>query len=112
MRVLLVEPGKEPRVCELPDTLKAMQKAVGGAIQAVYPFAEPVALICNDEGKLAGLPLNRALYHPDEGIIYDVIAGSFFLCAAPPDSGRFAGLTEEQAARYGAYFRLPSLAAL
>ena len=59
MRVLLVEPGKEPRVCELPDTLEAMQKAVGGAIQAVYPFAEPVALICNDEGKLAGLPLNR-----------------------------------------------------
>ena len=108
MRVLLVEPGKEPRVCELPDTLEAMQKAVGGAIQAVYPFAEPVALICNDEGKLAGLPLNRALYHPDEGTIYDVIAGAFFLCAAPPDSDRFAGLTEEQAARYGAYFRLPS----
>ena len=94
MRVLLVEPGKEPRVCELPDTLEAMQ--------------EPVALICNDEGKLAGLPLNRPLYHPDEGTIYDVIAGAFFLCAAPPDSDRFAGLTEEQAARYGAYFRLPS----
>lgn len=38
-----------------------MQEIVGGTIQVLYPFAEPVALVCNDEGKLLGLPLNRAL---------------------------------------------------
>ena len=41
----------------------------------------------------------------DNGEIDDVIAGTFFLCAAPPDSDRFASLTEEQIARYAERFR-------
>lgn len=66
-----------------------MQAVVGGLIQAVYPFEEAVALVCNDDGKLLGLPLNRALREPETGRIYDVVAGVFFLCAAPPDSDHF-----------------------
>ena len=104
MRILLVEPGKVPRPTEIGDGLEPMQAVVGGAIQAVYPFKEPVALICNEEGKCLGLPLNRVL-RLDTGEIYDVIAGTFFLCAAPPDSDRFASLTEEQIARYSERFR-------
>ena len=104
MRILLVEPGKVPRPAEIGDSLEDMQTVVGGHIQAVYPFEEPVALICNEEGKCLGLPLNRVL-RLDSGEIYDVIAGTFFLCAAPPDSDRFASLTEEQIARYSERFR-------
>ena len=104
MRILLVEPGKAPRPTEIGDGLESMQVVVGGSIQAVYPFEEPVALVCNDEGKLLGLPLNRVL-QLDSGEIYDVIAGAFFLCAAPPDSDRFTSLTEEQIARYSERFR-------
>ena len=108
MRVLLVEPGQEPRVCELPDTLEAMQKAVGGAIQAVYPFAEPVALICNDEGKLLGLPANRGL-RDEQGQLYDIVCGTFFLCAAPLDRDSFESLTEEQLEHYRHRFQRPEL---
>ena len=61
MRILLVEPGKTPVLKEIDGSLKSMQEIVGGTIQVLYPFAEPVALVCNDEGKLLGLPLNRAL---------------------------------------------------
>ena len=104
MRILLVEPGRVPRPAEVGDSLEAMQTVVGGSIQAVYPFEEPVALVCNEEGKCLGLPLNRAL-RLDNGEIYDVIAGTFFLCAAPPDSDRFASLTEEQITRYTERFR-------
>ena len=86
MNVLLVPPMEPPRAAELDNTLEAMQQAVGGPIQAVYPFEEPVALICHEEGKLVGLPLNRCLRLEDTGEIYDIIAGTFFLCAAPPDS--------------------------
>ena len=64
------------------------EAAVGGPIQAIYPFPEPVALICHEEGKLLGLPLNRALRDKD-GEIYDIIAGPFFLCGAPPDCDIF-----------------------
>ena len=104
MRILLVEPGRVPRPAEIGDSLEAMQAVVGGHIQAVYPFEESVALVSNDEGKLLGLPLNRVL-RLDIGEIYDVIAGTFFLCAAPPDSDRFASLTEEQIGRYSERFR-------
>lgn len=107
MKILLVEPCHAPRTAELDNTLEAMQQAVGGFIQAVYPFDEPVALICNEEGKLLGLPLNRCLRLEDTGEIYDVIAGTFFLCAAPPGSEKFESLTEEQLARYAARFALP-----
>ena len=61
MRILKIEPERKPERADIPDTLEAMQEVVDGYIQAVYPFEEPVALICNEEGKLNGLPLNRAL---------------------------------------------------
>ena len=108
MKVVLVEPGKVPRLAEIGDALEDMQNVVGGLIQAVYPFEEPVALICNEEGKLLGLPLNRLLLD-ENGLVYDVIAGTFFLCAAPPDSENFESLSEEQLARYQELFRNPEL---
>lgn len=72
MRVLVVEPGKRPVVREMQTGLEALQKAVGGLIEAVYPFEEPVAIVCNEEGKLLELPLNRALLD-ENGNVYDII---------------------------------------
>ena len=61
---------------ELEDSLASMQHAVGGLIQAVYePGGRNAALICNEEGKLLGLPLNRTL-RDENGEIYDAIAGT------------------------------------
>ena len=100
MKILLVEPGKIPRPLEIEPSLKSMQQLVGGPIQAVYPFEEPVALICHEEGKLLGLPLNRTLRSSETGEIYDIIVGPFFLCSAPPDTDHFESLTEEQMERY------------
>ena len=48
MRVIVVEPKKKPEVREIGDSLESMQKIVGGSIEAIYPFEEPVALICNE----------------------------------------------------------------
>ena len=81
---------------ELEDSLGAMRRCVGGNIEAVYePGGRDAALICNDEGKLLGLPLNRAL-RDEEGEIYDIIAGTFFIGGTPPDSESFTSLTDEQ----------------
>lgn len=99
MKILLVEPGKEPVLKEIDGSLKSMQEIVGGTIQALYPFEEPVALICNDEGKLLGLPLNRAL-RDGCGQLYDAIAGTFFLCGAPPDTEHLDSLPEGLARKY------------
>lgn len=86
MRILVVEPMCVPYEKEIIPSLAEMQAVIGGTIQAIYPFKEPIALICNDEAKLLGLPLNRALYDGN-GRIYDVIAGTFFLrCTTPTPS--------------------------
>ena len=108
MQVVIVEPKKKPIVQDIDAGLESMQKIVGGPIEAVYPFDEPVALIANEEGRLLNLPLNRAL-RDDEGNVYDIISGTFFVCAAPPDSDRFEGLTDQQVKTYIARFATPEM---
>lgn len=66
IQVLVVEPGKKPYLKIIPETLEAEQGIVGGLIQEIMPFDDDVALICNDEGKINGLPLNRALYQQQQ----------------------------------------------
>ena len=108
MQVIVVEPKKKPMVQDIGSDLESMQKIVGGSIEAVYPIDEPVALICNEEGKLLNLPLNRALQN-DAGEVYDIVSGTFFLCAAPPDSDHFAGLTDQQVKTYMERFDRPEM---
>ena len=63
MKVLMVEPHKNAYEADIGNDLKSMQEAVGGSIEAAYFFEEPVALVCNEEGKINGLELNLSLIH-------------------------------------------------
>ena len=105
IRVVLVEPGKLARIAEVGTTLDAMQQTVGGDIEAYYPFEEQVCIVCNDEGKISGLPLNRAIRDANTGDIADIIAGTFFICACSGES--FGSLSKEQQKRYLEKYRLP-----
>ena len=96
MKVLVVEPQKPCRVQEI-ESLPDMQQLVGGDIEAVYPFQEPVALVCNSEGKLLGLPMNRPLLDKDY-LPYDIIRGTFFVAGLGQED--FISLTDEQIQRY------------
>lgn len=53
--------------------------------------------IANDEGKLLGLPWNRALTD-DHGVPYDIVCGTFFVAGLKEDD--FASLTEQQIEKY------------
>ena len=108
MRVLVVEPERRPEVREIDGSLKSMQGVVGGLIQALFPFDEPLALVCNDEGRLLGLPANRGL-RDKNGRIYDIVCGTFFICGAPADSDHFTSLTPEQIERYRERFYTPEM---
>lgn len=66
--VLLVEPNKYPKMIEIDDTLEAMQTVVGGDIEEYMPFEDEVAIICNEEGKVNGLPPNRAVYGEPQAV--------------------------------------------
>ena len=106
INVLLCEAGKRARVVEMEDSLEAMQKMVGGLIEEYMPFEDDVALICNDEGKMRGLPLNRAI-EGEDGKILDVIAGDFFICYAPVESERFLPLPPDLEEKYKEKFYWP-----
>lgn len=67
-----------------------------------YPWSkDKVALVCNDSGKVDGLPLNRCIED------YDVIAGNFFICGFSGEE--FCSLTDKQFRYYKKLFRDPEL---
>ena len=101
LSVLIVEPQKKPYAKEIGGDLKSLQHEVGGYIQAVYPFREPVALICDEEGKLSGKDLNRAL-RDEEGQIYDVVVGTFLIAGLGEEN--FISLAPEQMEHFMQYF--------
>ncbi len=104
IRILIVPPDGAPYPAEIPHTLASLQTTVGGDIEVLYPFADPVGIVCNESGKLLGLPLNRAL-RDDSGKIYDILAGTFFVVGLGDDD--FASLPDEMLAKYAAVFRYP-----
>ena len=106
MKVLVVEPEKEPYVKEISSGLSSLQKEVGGFIEAVYPFEDPVAIICNEEGKLEGLPLNRAL-RDEDGHVYDIIAGTFLIAGLSEDN--FCSLDDTQIEKFSSMYKNPEL---
>lgn len=83
-----------------------MQAVVDGNIQEYQPFDDEAAVICNEEGKMYGLPLNRAIYDKD-GEMIDIIAGTFFICDAPFMSETFQSLSDEQVKKYEKMFHDP-----
>lgn len=62
--------------------------------------------VCNEDGKLDGLPLNRALRDAD-GDIYDIVAGNFFIVGLGESD--FTDLPHELAERFAEQFRQPEL---
>ena len=72
---------------------------MGGHIQAVYPWKDLVALVCDEEGLINGKPLNRYIM---PGMI---IAGTFFICGLGEED--FTDLPDDLAEKYEKLFRYP-----
>lgn len=104
MDVLLVKPGEYPKSIRIGTELEDLQQAVGGYIQCVYPYEEPVGIICNEEGKLNGAVPNRAIYGEDHEL-QDIIAGDFLVVGLTEEG--FGSLSDEQMKRYGEKFHQP-----
>ncbi len=109
IKVLLVEPEKYPKEIVIDDSLEAMQEVVGGDIEEYMPYDDDVAIICNEEGKMRGLPLNRAVYvqDNDKKEMVDIICGKFFICYAPPESESFQSLLDDMMKKYKEQFKYP-----
>lgn len=104
LEVLLVEPGQYAKMTTIEAGLSSMQNIVGGNIQAAYFFEEPVAIVCNEEGKIDGSELNRAV-KDENGKMLDIISGTFFVCGL--GDGNFISLQPEHRAKFEKMFKNP-----
>ena len=101
MKVLIVEPGKCPIRADIDHTLHNLQQVVGGYIQAIYPWDDPVALVCDEEGLLKQRDFNR--YAAPEVSIF----GTFFICGLGEED--FADMPDDLMDKYEAMFRTPEI---
>ena len=106
MDVLLIKPGMYPQQIQIGTELEDLQKAVGGDIQAVYPYEEEVALIMNEESKIQGFELNRSLCN-EKGEIYDIIAGDFLVVGLGEED--FSSLSPELMKQFEDKFHQPEM---
>lgn len=96
MKVLYFKVGRPPVVKDIDGSLESMQKLVGGYIQSM-PLSYNTALVCDEDGKVKGRPVNRVAF-TDDGDLIDYICGDFFIVGTGSED--FVSLTDEQAARY------------
>ena len=106
MDVLLIKPGMYPQQIQIGTELEDLQKAVGGDIQAVYPYEEEVALIMNEESKIRGFELNRSL-RDEKGEAYDIIAGDFLVVGLGEED--FGSLSPELMKQFEEKFHQPEM---
>ena len=84
LKVIICPAEREPYAANVSDSLEALQKIVGGYIKTVTAFTDAV-VICNEEGRILGLPENRSL--PLSGF-----CGDCLICGA--DGENFCGLSD------------------
>ena len=106
MKVLKVEPYQLPEVKEIDSGLSSFQHEVEGWIEATYPFEDPVAIICNEEGKLNGMEFNRAI-RDENGEVREIIAGPFLIVGLGEED--FTSLSEDMVQKYKRMFAQPEV---
>jgi len=100
INVLVVEPGKAPRLAQVMNTMEAFAETVGGSVEAGCYLPQRVMMICQENGLKRGLALNRA--NPATG---EKIVGTFLLCGFEENS--FISLTATQQAEFQRLFADP-----
>ena len=106
MKVLVIEPEKAPYAKDIEGTLESLQQEISGYVQAVYPFEDPVALLCDDDGKLKNKTPNRAL-RDDQGNPYDILVGTVLIVGLGEEN--FTDLSDELIEKYTEVFRSPEV---
>lgn len=97
---------KVPKKVSISRGLESLQKMVGGYISFTYPFKEDVGIVLNDEGKLLGLPFNRAL-RDENGNPYDIINGDFLVVGLTDDD--ISSLSPELMDKFERLFHKPEV---
>lgn len=80
IKVLWCPVAGEPSIEAINNDLETMQEMVDGYIECV-PLRKDIDLICNEEGLIRGMPLNKNRYPQMLGYPELAIYGNYFLCS-------------------------------
>lgn len=61
IKVVYIEPGRDPEFRTVNNTLEAMQILVKGYIEALT-VSNDMVIVCNEEGHLRNMPFNREMF--------------------------------------------------
>ncbi len=111
IRVIICEPGCECRSAYIEYSLESFQKIVGGDIEYFYPSEKPIAICCNEEGKINNMPINRIAFD-DNGSVLDVICGPFFIAQLDSNFENLTSMDDEIFNEFAEKYKLVSDAEL
>ena len=101
MRVLMKEPGKDPRTMVIPNALGMLQQLVDGYIET-HTLTDGLVMIVNEEGKLKGLEPNFYVAALD-----DTILGTAIFCGE--DGEEFTDIDEHDLTILQTFFSLDDI---
>lgn len=104
---LFIEPNQSFRNIRIENDLSSYQKAVDGYIECI-DLPNGATIICNEEGKINALPLNRSIKGEDGGIV-DIIAGNMVIVGFNAEEGEFISLTDKQSEELKRTFCFPEM---
>lgn len=97
MKILVVEPKRQPYLKEVENRLEDLQEIVDGYLEVVQPWNDKVLLVCNEEGKITQRHKPNRVIRADGGG-EDIIFGTFFLCGY--DGCDFSDIPEDLMEKY------------
>ena len=94
MQVVIANPGQPADIAQITSDLPALQAVVHGYLEH-WATVDHVCFLCNEEGRLHGMPINRTLTLPDQ--TQWTIVGPILLVGLDADTGEFESLTPGEA---------------
>ena len=102
IKVIVKRPDeKVGHIEEIENELESFQDIVEGYIEEVF-LSSSLVFICNEEGKINGLPYNRDIGH-------DIIAGNFIIISSDVENGEDKSLSDKQIEKYKKIFNDKSI---
>jgi hypothetical protein len=98
LKIVKVNVGEMPEVCEIKHSIEEMHKIVGGYLEAVR-ISDDIFMWVNESGVIDGLPLNfitfvhKGYLHP----VHDIHGNAFF--TGMDEFGETQSLTDRQVKR-------------
>ena len=100
IEILIVEPGKAPRIVSMENTMEAAEELLGGTAQVGCFLPQRVLLISRED--TGGLAPNRCM-PGGKGFVN----GTFLLCGIPEEGCLFDSLTPGQQKEFQELFARP-----